>query len=44
MDYQPDNHGDGVETQFLPHRRGVVHLQDLASHQEDDPKWKIPAG
>lgn len=43
MDDQPGNHGDGVETQFLPHCRRVVHLQDLASYQEDNPKWEIPA-
>lgn len=42
VDHQPANHGHGVEAQLFPHCLGVIHLQDLASDQEDNAKGEVP--
>lgn len=44
MKDQAHHHGDGIETQLLSHRRGVVHLQDFTGDQENYPEGKVPAG
>lgn len=42
MEHQTKHHGDGVETQLLPHRRRIAHLQDFTSDQEHDTKREVP--
>lgn len=42
MQHQAKHHRHSIEAQLLPHGGRVAHLQDLASHQEDDAEWKVP--
>lgn len=42
VQHQTKHHGDGIKTQLLPHCRGITHLQDFTSHQENNAEWKVP--
>ena len=42
MDKKACEDGDAIPAQLLPQGARVLHVQDLASHQEDDPKRKVP--
>lgn len=44
VEHQTKHHGDGIETQLLPHGRRIAHLQDLTGHQEHDAKREVPGG
>lgn len=43
MDKQPTQNCDSVPAQLPAQDGRVLHVQDLPSHQENDPKWEIPA-
>lgn len=42
MDEEAGEHSDAVPAQLLPQRAGVLHVQDLSRHQEDDTERKVP--
>lgn len=44
MDKESSKDGDSIPAQLLSQSARVLHVQDLPSHQEDDPKGKVPAG
>lgn len=44
MDKESSKDGDSIPAQLLSQSAWVLHVQDLPSHQEDDPKRKVPAG
>lgn len=44
MNHQPAHHSDCVVAQLLSNSRGVVHLQDLASDEENNAKGEVPGG
>lgn len=44
MDKKSSKDGDSIPAQLFPQSARVLHVQDLPSHQEDDPKGKVPAG
>lgn len=43
MDEESGQNGHCVPAQLLPQSGWVTHVQDLRSHQKDDPKGEIPS-
>ena len=44
MDKKSSKDGDSIPAQLPSQGARVLHVQDLPSHQEYDPKRKVPAG